>query len=77
VARHRSVLSAVGLLWLMAATGLSGLPAFAAGGPGPLTLTPTDDARVTQGSPNRNFGNETTLLVDSSPVHGSFLRFDL
>ncbi|HLF41335.1 MAG TPA: phytase [Acidimicrobiia bacterium] len=45
--------------------------------PGPLTLLPTDDARVAQSTPNTNYGNTTLLEVDGSPVVGSYLRFDV
>ena len=45
--------------------------------PGPVTLLPTDDARVAKANPNTNFGNSSALLVDESPVLGSFLRFEV
>ena len=45
--------------------------------PGPVTLSPIDDARVAQGSPNTNYGNDALLLVDGSPVLHSYLRFDV
>jgi hypothetical protein len=45
--------------------------------PGPVTLLPTDDARVAQASPDTNYGASTVLLADRSPVLHSFLRFEV
>jgi sugar lactone lactonase YvrE len=92
MARYRLFTCAVGALCVLVGSVAPAQPAFAAvpavvaaeatGSavelpPGPQTLVPLDDARVTQGSPTTNYGQETELLVDRSPVHGTFLRFDV
>jgi hypothetical protein len=41
------------------------------------TLAPDADARVVQGSPNTNFGGQTILEADNSPVVESYLRFNV
>ncbi len=42
------------------------------------TLVPDADARISSGSPNRNYGSDSTLRVrGGSTVYASFLHFDL
>ncbi len=43
----------------------------------PITLTPTADAYVNALYPTTNYGANTQLRVDGSPVTTSYLRFDL
>ena len=44
---------------------------------GTTTLNPIDDAYVAGDLPADNFGSDPTLSVDGSPVHESYLKFDL
>ena len=44
---------------------------------GPLTLAPTDDARVEKNNPNTKYGTSTMVGADSSPVMEGFLRFNV
>ena len=41
------------------------------------TFNPVADSYVTESSPTGNFGNNTLLRVDNSPVTRSYLRFDV
>jgi hypothetical protein len=45
--------------------------------PLPITVEPEADARVAEGSPTANFGNQSLLEADNSPVVQSFLRFNV
>jgi hypothetical protein len=47
------------------------------GGAGGATVAPDADARVVQGSPNTNFGAQSALEADNSPVVESYLRFNV
>ena len=47
------------------------------GGDIALTFSPMGDASVVKGSPSRNYGQNSTLLTDASPVTGAFLRFSV
>ena len=40
-----------------------------------ITLVPTDDATIELGSPNKNFGKSSKLLVDNSPVRSYLMKF--
>jgi hypothetical protein len=42
-----------------------------------VTLTPTADASLESDSSNANFGKNTTLWVDGSPVRVTYIRFNL
>ncbi|MFC7850676.1 Ig-like domain-containing protein [Arthrobacter sp. NPDC057388] len=42
-----------------------------------VTLTPTADSYVSNGSAGTNFGTATILRVDASPVDVTYLKFDL
>jgi hypothetical protein len=42
-----------------------------------VTLTATADSYVTSASPTTNFGTNTLLGVDNSPVEATYLKFDL
>jgi hypothetical protein len=44
---------------------------------GARVFTPVADARVEQASPDGNFGAATTLIVDTSPLTESYLRFEV
>ena len=48
-------------------------------GAGPIVLTPTEDARVKEAEPTRNFGNEGVLHVRTftGQQHRSFLKFNV
>jgi parallel beta-helix repeat protein len=46
-------------------------------GPAVETFVPRDDAQVTESSPTTNYGTQTTLRVDASPVTRSYLKFDV
>ena len=45
--------------------------------PQPVTVGPEADARVVQGSPNANFGAQSALEADNSPLVESYLRFNV
>jgi hypothetical protein len=47
------------------------------GGSGGLTFTPIDDASVYQDSPDSNFGSNSTVEVDNSPVKHFLLKFSV
>ena len=81
---RRSTRCAVAALCLLAAISFPAVAAFAVApgattdvAGGPVTLGPTDDARVAQTSPNTNYGSANRLQADGSPVLHSFLRFDV
>jgi hypothetical protein len=44
---------------------------------GQLVFTPAADARVEQANPTTNYGTATVLMVDTSPMAESYLRFDV
>jgi hypothetical protein len=46
-------------------------------GGGQLTFTPTDDATIIQGSPSTNYGTQTTLQTDGSPIKNFLVKFDV
>ena len=43
----------------------------------PTSFTPIADSYVSQATPDTNYGSNSTLRVDSSPIIDSYLRFDL
>ena len=43
----------------------------------PISFTPIADSYVSQATPDTNYGSNSTLRVDSSPIIDSYLRFDL
>jgi chitodextrinase len=47
----------------------------AAGGPTTLVFAPTDDATIDATKPTTNFGTNTRVVVDTSPVNDFLLRF--
>jgi fibronectin type 3 domain-containing protein len=46
-----------------------------ASGPTTLSFAPTDDATIDATKPTTNFGTNTRVVVDTSPVNGFLLRF--
>jgi hypothetical protein len=44
---------------------------------GQLTITPVADSYVYQSSPGTNFGTNTRLRTDGSPIQSSFIRFSV
>jgi hypothetical protein len=42
-----------------------------------LNFTPADDASIRSASPTNNYGSDTTLEVDNSPVKHFLLKFDV
>jgi hypothetical protein len=44
---------------------------------GSLNFTPVDDASIRNASPTNNYGSDTTLEVDNSPVKHFLLKFDV
>src|SRR5581483_1236304 len=77
MSRHKSMLSTVAALCLLATVAVPAGVALASVAPAPVTFLPIDDAYVAQANPNTNYGNASVLLTDKSPVLGSFLRFDV
>jgi hypothetical protein len=45
--------------------------------PGPpiVTFTPSDDTQVNESAPTTNYGSQTTLRIDGSPLIHSYLKF--
>jgi glucose/arabinose dehydrogenase/PKD repeat protein len=42
-----------------------------------LSFTPSDDAYIEAGAPASNFGSDTRLMVDNSPVRHTLLKFNV
>jgi hypothetical protein len=73
----RDRLGAVSAIILVIATLSTAWLSRSSGAPQTLTLTPEADAYVYQSKSSQNFGTNTALRADGSPIMRSYLRFDL